>query len=555
MIRHFTSPTCTDSDSIIVIVNPTTKPTVSFSYLPTTVSCAGTNISFKDLSTGNPVSWLWDFGDGTTSTLQNPTHTFFSSGSGTQTFTVNLAVVAYGGCSTNDTSISFKVKQAPSPAFDDSLNVFSQFRTCISTLTRDTFTVGFQNLDAGSKVISSYSINWGDGSGIYTAGSSFHGVGHQYIGLGEYHLKFTETDTNGCSTTKDTTVINESNPSVGVSDNGSTAGCLPISFYFKLNAKNVSPTTVFVWNFGDGSLPVFWDYTRAQDSIQHTYIKTSCGNNPPGGSCKNCYIVSVAAVNACDSTTGTVDDIKIYEKPKANYSHIPNRACANTTTVNFTNTTISNCVSNSIYKWNFGDGSPTVTTTNPSHKYVNQGIYKVTLIASNPCGADTIIDSVEVDSIPVSSFTPSVGSCVPSVVNFTNGSQGRNLKYLWTVNPGTGWTFTNATNDTFKNPQITFTSAAAYTVTVTATNGCGSIPNSQTIIIPDKPYLKLNSIPNHCGADTIKPTDSVNSEQSVITSYNWTFNGGSPSSSASQNPGTVVYSMPVEQQQTVQVLK
>ncbi|MBD3285580.1 PKD domain-containing protein [candidate division WOR-3 bacterium] len=38
-------------------------------------------VSFTDESTGDPTSWSWDFGDGSTSTEQNPTHTFADTGS------------------------------------------------------------------------------------------------------------------------------------------------------------------------------------------------------------------------------------------------------------------------------------------------------------------------------------------------------------------------------------------------------------------------------------------------------------------------------------------
>jgi PKD repeat protein len=44
-------------------------------------------VSFSDLSTNNPTVWLWDFGDGATSTLQNPTHAFTAAG----VYTVSLA--------------------------------------------------------------------------------------------------------------------------------------------------------------------------------------------------------------------------------------------------------------------------------------------------------------------------------------------------------------------------------------------------------------------------------------------------------------------------------
>jgi uncharacterized repeat protein (TIGR01451 family) len=52
-------------------------------------------IQFTDNSTGNPASWAWDFGDGTTSTEQNPTHTYAKSG----TYTVKLTVTNAAGSS------------------------------------------------------------------------------------------------------------------------------------------------------------------------------------------------------------------------------------------------------------------------------------------------------------------------------------------------------------------------------------------------------------------------------------------------------------------------
>lgn len=59
-------------------VVPNSPPVVNFSATPTT-SCSGT-IVFTDNSSPTPASWLWDFGDGTTSTSQNPTHTYSADG-------------------------------------------------------------------------------------------------------------------------------------------------------------------------------------------------------------------------------------------------------------------------------------------------------------------------------------------------------------------------------------------------------------------------------------------------------------------------------------------
>jgi PKD repeat protein len=65
---------------------PTSAPTADFNADITT-TCFGI-INFNDLSTDIPQSWLWDFGDNNTSTLQNPTHTYSAPG----TYTVKLVV-------------------------------------------------------------------------------------------------------------------------------------------------------------------------------------------------------------------------------------------------------------------------------------------------------------------------------------------------------------------------------------------------------------------------------------------------------------------------------
>ena len=63
---------------------PTVPPSISFTA-DDTANCSGT-IGFSDNSLYGPTSWLWDFGDGTTSTLENPVHTYATNG----TFTVKL---------------------------------------------------------------------------------------------------------------------------------------------------------------------------------------------------------------------------------------------------------------------------------------------------------------------------------------------------------------------------------------------------------------------------------------------------------------------------------
>jgi PKD repeat protein len=80
-------------DTVVVTVLSPISPDYSYSNNLLTYS-------FTDLTSGNPQSWLWNFGDGITSTLQNPAHTYSSSGS----YLVQLTV-SHGDCNETTTKI------------------------------------------------------------------------------------------------------------------------------------------------------------------------------------------------------------------------------------------------------------------------------------------------------------------------------------------------------------------------------------------------------------------------------------------------------------------
>ena len=81
-------------DYALVATSSTQAPVADFQAAPTQ-TCSGV-VQFTDLSQNGPTSWRWDFGDGTTSALQNPSHTYATAG----TFTVALSATNAVGSST-----------------------------------------------------------------------------------------------------------------------------------------------------------------------------------------------------------------------------------------------------------------------------------------------------------------------------------------------------------------------------------------------------------------------------------------------------------------------
>lgn len=89
---------------------PTTPPVASFMANPTS-TYINTSIEFTDTSSESPSSWMWVFGDGSTSTLQNPTHQYATVG----TYTVQLTVSNDGGSDTEVKIDYITITNPPTP--------------------------------------------------------------------------------------------------------------------------------------------------------------------------------------------------------------------------------------------------------------------------------------------------------------------------------------------------------------------------------------------------------------------------------------------------------
>lgn len=153
---------------------PAVAPTASFTAVNTSV-CAGGTIQFNDFSTDIPTSWLWDFGDGATSTDQNPIHTYATAG----VYTVTLTVTNSAGSDTYTLTNYITVNTLPTVTLSSSE---IDNLTCI--------TGGMVTLGASptSAVLT--------GAGV--SGTNFDPA---VAGIGIHTITATYTDGNGCAGT------------------------------------------------------------------------------------------------------------------------------------------------------------------------------------------------------------------------------------------------------------------------------------------------------------------------------------------------------------------
>jgi PKD repeat protein len=385
-----------------------------------TSGCVPLTVSFTDQSTGTGIDgWSWTFGDGGSSTSQNPTYEYTSAG----TYTVSLTVSSTSqGCNDQVTKTGY-ITVNPLPVADFSGS---------PTSGTEPLTVDFTDLSSDA---TSWDWDFGD-----TGSSTAQNPSHTYS-AGTYTV--TLTASNACGSDVATkvdyiTVAPCVAPTAGFSGTP-TSGDAPLTVDFS-DLSTGSPTS-WDWDFGDAS------GTSTQQNPSYTYTN-------PGT-----YTVTLTATNACGSDAETRTDYITVTctAPVADFSGTPTTGCA-PLAVDFTDLS-TNATS---WSWDFGDGAGSSTAQNPSYSYTDPGCYTVTLTATNACGSDvaTKVDYVCVDAcgpdhayanadIPVvgtvsGDFTNTLASDDVyegiTEVEYTNHPRKRSsyLEHKWTVEVGGG---------------------------------------------------------------------------------------------------------------------
>lgn len=283
----------------------------------------------------------------------------------------------------------------------------------------------------------------------------------------------------------------------------------------------------FVVDWRDGSVDTVYNY----DPFQHVYnIPDSlvC-EGPPIRPFSLCFKGQKNCDDGISCQSGTYD-FGIIVRPEASFN-IPFQVCVDSDII-ISNTS---CNANS-YIWDFGNGI-TSTETNPMVSFDEPGIYTILLTASNQCGTDMTSVSIQVVDPPIADFLVTAEAepaCVPVVLSLDNQSENSS-SHSWTISPPIpGYWELADTNLTLFSPniEVIFYEPGEYTITLNATNACGTDQFTQTIEIFEDINLQITPPDTFCDETTLTIADLGFSLSGSAESVEWTFlNGSYPSSS------------------------
>ena len=472
---------CQSSVTTPVTIVP--NPVANFSAPP---ECLGVATPFKDLSTGPPVTWNWNFGDpasgpANTSTIQNPSHTFTSAG----TYAVKEVVSSGAGCLD---SITINVVVNPPPNAN-----FTATTVCQGTAT------AFTDGSTGGPV--AWSWNFGDPA---NGTSTVQNPTYTYASAGTYNVKLIVTNAGGCKDSITVPVTVNPNPTATITV---APVCLGTASAFTCNTTMVGGT--FAWTFGDAA-----GGTSTLQNPSYTYASAGI------------YNVTVTLTTVPGGCIGTATGTAVVAPiPVANFT--ATTVCQGQLTSFTSTSTVMPPATITGWAWNFGDGG-TSTLQNPTHQYAACGPYNVmlTVTSTGGCTHDTTI-TITVKPMPTPSFS-STSVCQGFTTTFTD---------LSTINCGgtiTGWAWKfgdGVGTSAVQNPTYTYTSAGTFpcTLTVTSNNGCDSSVTINVIVYPIPVPGFTATTP--CVGTATQFTDA----STGATAWAWTFGDG-VGTSVAQNP-------------------
>ncbi len=460
---------CVDSITKLQAVN-ITNPIAAFT-IADTVRCTNNGIKFLQNAQGLNLNYSWLFGDGSTSPLANPVHSYTAQGS----YPVTLTVTDQYGC-INTLTKPFGVRIADPVA---SFNLPDTNRTCppfIAVL---------------SNTSSNYSsLLWDFDNGSFSTNDT---PTHFFNNAGIYNIKLTVQGYGNCTSTATKRLVIQGPR--GTMSYNPLALCAPGVANFSATAIN---TDSYIWDFGDGNT-----VTTFTPATTHMY--TNAGTYAPR--------LILFDSGGCAVPVLGLQEI-VVSKVDANIDSIAPAFC-DSATVFFTHSSVANNDVLTGFAWNFGNGN-TATGPAPTQFYTSPGNYTVQLIATSSKGCkDTATKAVKIVAKPRIAIVGGASVCINQPITFQAQVTLPDTSQLQLI-----WTFGNGNTDTSRNPAPQqFSSPGNYQIKVVATNSSGCVDSViRTLVVHPLPVV-------NAGADSIICIgQSIVLQPSGASTYVWQSN-------------------------------
>ena len=573
------------SSGITLVVNATGTelPVADFSASTTTATVNET-ISFTDESAFSPTSWLWDFGDGTTSTEQNPTHSYSEIG----TYTVQLTVENENGSDTETKEDYITIEQGliciSGACSIESENTFTETTIPYYTSQPMSYQVNTpvdlcltikcpETTSVEVNIYGNYSVN----ANANISSLDINGLSNLPEGL-EYCLSGTYMESNEYQSIHiygTPTEVGEFNINISGVINGTVTS--PINM--QLSDREIPFASGIVLRITQDPSALYADFVASATRITEgetitftnlsqnasAYLWTFTGGNPITSTDENpsvtyseagMYSVTLKAAASTlelltNAATETKENYIIVTAPSGSDIDVDFEADQTTvqvgTTVHFT----SHCSSNATaFSWTFDGGDPsTSTNANPSVTYNTPGVYDVSLragssniliyvngVTETKRGYITVtegpIEPPQPDDVVADFYVPTT---LPAGQPITMQNRSQNATSCF-------WSFEGATpaTSTEENPTITYTHTGTFAITLFVTNGNDSDTKTVNVNVMDVATADFVA-----SATTINAGESITFTNTSVnaSTYYWTFTGGDPANSTDINP-TVTYNTP-----------
>ncbi len=402
----------------IVVTSPLT---VDFTALDTSGCEAPISIDFQNNTTG-AIAFQWEFGDGTTSILANPVHTYTAEGS----YTVSLLAINPDGCKDSLVLDDFIQVQQPVANFS-----VSDSAGCAP------FTVTFTDESSSGSAIANYFWDFGDGQTSTEANPTI-----TFANPGTYDVRLSVENADGCShevTLPNAVVVGENLTADFTVD--ANSNCLGDSVAF--TNTSLGTFSQCLWDFGDGN-------TSEECSPTHKY--TQSGK----------FDVRLKVIDrGCENTVIQPEAVERL-LPRANFTADPQEACGSPATINFTD----GSEGVETWNWDFGDGTIS-TEPNPTYTYNTEGIATVSLeVTSSVTGCyDRYQLPISILPAKANFSVDAKTGCIPFRTRFRDNSSNA-IEWFWDFGDGN--------TSTVKSPQHTYFVPGEYDITliITTAGGC-----------------------------------------------------------------------------------